>query len=342
MKRKISDLHDRLIDENWGSICESCNDVHFEGHASMTAMSCGCEGGRCESAKDDYIDDFACENNINLQVFPTLACKLGGNTSIDGINWKCVVDSVGLMKKWRVFVDAFDKKQLIADELADFAEEYNKEVKGEFISPDMDDLTDSQQDRQCGLCVFESHGHSPETLCEGRRCEESYELLIEELEEEYNEEIDTKGLGKWPELTKVKSDTHKLGKPVEIKGEWNEERKKIEKTDKKLKETNMHNSTENYIVKEGLKKCRVAVFAPGATRANTEVVVDTNDNKIWIQSTGKGVTSIVSDEVSAEKNVSLCIPKKFDVKELKYTVKAGIIEVTIPTSGRILVIESDK
>lgn len=57
---------------------------------------------------------------------------------------------------------------------------------------DFDNLTDDQQERMCDLCeelILECSSNSSTFQCEGCRCEEAFDLLLEDVEDDGDNKV---------------------------------------------------------------------------------------------------------------------------------------------------------
>ena len=94
------------------------------------------------------------------------------------------------------------------------------------------------------------------------------------------------------------------------------------------------------VIKETLKKYKLAVTLPGATDDNTTVTIDTKANKIYLEVDYSKTAKYVKEQLDLEHEGVFDIPERFEVSRVEYDINAGLVEMEIPVDSRVKVIKS--
>jgi len=206
---------------------------------------------------------------------------------------------------------------------------------------------DSYYDGRAGEITSHSSG------CEGSQCERAKEDFIDDLESNgiiLNEKSDARTLYAVSALYNIPLkrfgiEIDKAKKEKSIKeGYWKECDNLLIKNlvyrgmpnpIKKEKEIQMIK-----VIKETLKKYKLAVTLPGATDDNTTVTIDTKANKIYLEVDYSKTAKYVKEQLDLEHEGIFDIPERFEVARVEYDVNAGIVEMEIPVDDRVKIIKS--
>lgn len=109
-----------------------------------------------------------------------------------------------------------------------------------------------------------------------------------------------------------------------------------------MSDSNKNNTTSQFTTVSDFNGMSTTILAPGATPEAVKIHVDTEERRIYIEVSDAKIPKVLSEKLDLSLAGDFEVSTRYDLDTTDFTVKDGLITITLKVSARVKTIRASK